>query len=76
MMLWVDPFLDGCQIWATNIFGHHRLYITYTFDCGFLFDLDQINICRDIQKIEIGNRVYTNPTKDMQQNKEAKNSRK
>src|SRR6476659_4331742 len=31
---------------------YHRLYITYTLT-GFLFDLDQSNICsRDIQKIE------------------------
>ena len=31
---------------------YHRLYITYTLS-GFLFDLDQSNICsRDIQKIE------------------------
>ncbi len=30
---------------------YYRLYITYTF-AGFLFDLDQSNICRDIQKIE------------------------
>ena len=31
---------------------YHRLYITYTL-AGFLFDLDQSNICsRDIQKIE------------------------
>jgi DDE superfamily endonuclease len=29
----------------------NRLYITYTL-AGFLFDLDQINIYRDIQKIE------------------------
>jgi hypothetical protein len=28
-----------------------RLYITYTL-AGFLFDLDQSNICKDIQKIE------------------------
>src|SRR6476659_5681656 len=38
-----------------NIFlmllGYYRLYITYTL-AGFLFDLDQSNICRDIQKIE------------------------
>jgi hypothetical protein len=31
---------------------YYRLYITYTL-AGFLFDLDQSNICRDIQKIEI-----------------------
>ena len=30
---------------------YYRLYITYTLG-GFLFDLDQDNICRDIQKIE------------------------
>ena len=30
---------------------HYRLYITYTL-AGFLFGLDQSNICRDIQKIE------------------------
>jgi hypothetical protein len=29
---------------------YYRLYITYTL-AGFLFDLDQSNICRDIQKI-------------------------
>jgi Helix-turn-helix of DDE superfamily endonuclease len=33
------------------ILVHYRLYITYTL-AGFLFDLDQSNICRDIQKIE------------------------
>jgi hypothetical protein len=27
---------------------YYRLYITYTLD-SFLFDLDQVNICRDIQ---------------------------
>ena len=30
---------------------YYRLYITYTL-AGFLFDLDQSNICRDIQKLE------------------------
>lgn len=30
---------------------YYRLYITYTLT-GMLFDLDQSNICRDIQKIE------------------------
>jgi len=30
---------------------YYRLYITYML-AGFLFDLDQSNICRDIQKIE------------------------
>ncbi|HEY6534650.1 MAG TPA: transposase family protein [Candidatus Nitrosocosmicus sp.] len=31
---------------------YYRLYITYTLT-GFLFDLDQSNICRDIQKIRV-----------------------
>ena len=30
---------------------YYRLYITYTLT-GFLFDMDQSNICRNIQKIE------------------------
>lgn len=30
---------------------YYRLYITHTL-AGFLFDLDQSNICRDMQKIE------------------------
>ncbi len=30
---------------------YYRLYITYTL-AGFLFDMDQSNICRNIQKIE------------------------
>jgi hypothetical protein len=30
---------------------YYRLYITYTL-AGFLFDLDQSNLCRDIQNIE------------------------
>ncbi len=30
---------------------YYRLYITYTL-AGFLFDIDQSTVCRDIQKIE------------------------
>ena len=30
---------------------YYRLYITYTLT-GFLFDFDQSNVCRNIQKIE------------------------
>jgi hypothetical protein len=30
------------------ILVYYRLYITYTLSVGFLFDLDQSNICRDI----------------------------
>ncbi len=33
------------------ILVYYRLYITYTL-AGFLFDLDQSNVCRDIRKIE------------------------
>jgi hypothetical protein len=33
------------------LLAYYRLYITFALD-GFLFDLDQSNICRDIQKIE------------------------
>jgi DDE superfamily endonuclease len=33
------------------LFVYYRLYITYTL-AGFLFNLDQSNICKDIQKIE------------------------
>ena len=33
------------------LLAYYRLYITHTL-AGFLFDLDQSNICRDIQKIE------------------------
>src|SRR6476659_9238823 len=38
---------DRCII----LLVYYRLYITYTL-AGFLFNLDQSNICRDIQKIE------------------------
>src|SRR5678815_5368143 len=34
-----------------TLLAYYRLYMTYTL-AGFLFDLDQSNICRDIQKIE------------------------
>ena len=54
---------------------YYRLYITYTLS-GFLFDLDQSNICRDIQKIEQLVRKYTNSTKGIQHYKEAKNARR
>ena len=33
------------------LLAYYRLYTTYTL-AGFLFDLDQSNVCRDIQKIE------------------------
>jgi hypothetical protein len=51
--LWV---LAGISNWMLKnrflmLLIYYRLYITYTL-AGFLFDLDQSNICRDIQKIE------------------------
>ena len=55
---------------------YYRLYITYTL-AGFLFDLDQSNICRDIQKIEsIDKKMCTNSTENIQHYKEAKNARR
>ncbi len=51
--LWVQ--VDHSKLELENRFlmvlVYYRLYITYTL-AGFLFDLDQSNICRDIQKIE------------------------
>ena len=45
---------------------YYRLYITYTL-AGFLFDLDQSNICRDIQKIEgLIRKCLPIPKKDIQ----------
>ena len=51
---------------------YYRLYITYTL-AGFLFDLDQSNICRDIQKIEsVDKTMCTNSTEDIQITKRLK----
>jgi len=36
----------------SNNLVYYRLYITYTLADGFLFDLDQSNVCRDVQEIE------------------------
>jgi len=36
----------------SNNLVYYRLYITYTLFDGFLFDLDQSNICRDVQEME------------------------
>lgn len=36
---------------VTMVLVYYRLYITYTL-MEFLFDLDQSNVCRDIEKIE------------------------
>ena len=52
---------------------YYRLYITYTL-AGFLFDLDQSNVCRDIQKIEplvrqcvpIPQKIYNRLSKRLQ----------
>lgn len=45
------PFKLDLRDRCIMLLVYHRLYITYTL-AGFLFDLDQSNICRDIQKIE------------------------
>src|SRR4051812_32532215 len=45
------PFKLDAKDRCIMLLVYYRLYITYTL-CGFLFNLDQSNICRDIQKIE------------------------
>jgi len=45
------PFKQDIKNRFLILLVYYRLYITYTL-AGFLFDLDQSNICRDIQKIE------------------------
>src|SRR6478752_5897549 len=45
------PFKLDLRDRCIMLLVYYRLYITYTL-AGFLFDLDQSNICRDIQKIE------------------------
>ena len=40
----------------------YRLYITYTLS-GFLFDLDQSNVCKDIQKIKLIRKCIEIPQK-------------
>ena len=45
------PFKLDVKDRCIMLLAYYRLYITYTL-AGFLFDLDQSNICRDIQKIE------------------------
>ena len=49
---------------------YYCLYITYMLT-GFLFNLDQSNICRHTQKIEVLIRQCANPTKHMPDNKKA-----
>jgi hypothetical protein len=46
---------------------YYRLYITYTL-AGFLFDLDQSNICIDVQKIEKPKTTPIYTSKDIQHN--------
>src|SRR6185503_14991632 len=45
------PFKLNVKNRIIMLLVYYRLYITYTL-AGFLFDLDQSNICRDIQKLE------------------------
>jgi DDE superfamily endonuclease/Helix-turn-helix of DDE superfamily endonuclease len=45
------PFKLDVKDRCIMLLVYYRLYITYTLG-SFLFDLDQSNICRDIQKIE------------------------
>lgn len=45
------PFKLDLKNRVVMLLVYYRLYITYTL-AGFLFNLDQSSICRDIQKIE------------------------
>jgi hypothetical protein len=45
------PFKLNLENRFLMLLVYYRLYITYTL-AGFLFDLDQSTICRNIQKIE------------------------
>ena len=45
------PFKLDVKDRCIMLLVYYRLYITYTL-AGFLFDLDQSTVCRDIQKIE------------------------
>ena len=53
---------------------YYRLYITYTLT-GFLFGLDQSNVCRDIHNIEALIRQFTHSSKDLQHNQEAQTTK-
>ncbi len=54
---------------------YYRLYITYTL-VGFLFDLDQSNICRYSKDRPFHKGLCTNFTENIQHYKEAKNARR
>ena len=52
---------------------YYRLYITYTLT-GFLFGLDQSNVCRDIQKIEwLNKKLPTDSPETIQDDQKAEN---
>jgi hypothetical protein len=62
------PFKLDVKDRSLMLLVYYRLYITYTLADGFLFNLDQSNICyRNIQKIEklirnclpIPQKIYT-----------------
>ena len=46
-----QAFQDGIKNRFLMLLVYYRPCITYTL-AGFLFDLDQSNVCRDMQKIE------------------------
>src|SRR6185437_2297078 len=69
------PFKLNLKDRSLMLLVYYRLYITYTLS-GFLFDLDQSTVCRDIQKIEgLVKRMCTNSTENIWYNKKAKNNR-
>jgi DDE superfamily endonuclease len=69
------PFKLDVKDRCIMLLVYYRLYITYTL-AGFLFDLNQSNICRNIQKIEsLVKAMPTSSTENIQYNKEVENSR-
>ena len=69
------PFKPDLENRFLMLLVYYRLYITYTLADGFLFDLDQSNVFRDIQKIEylikqclpIPQKIYTTGLKGSEQ---------
>ena len=67
------PFKLDVKDRCIMLLVYYRLYITCTL-AGFLFDLNQYNICRNMQKIKFGKAMLTDSTENIQYNKEVENS--
>jgi hypothetical protein len=74
------PFKPDVKNRFLVLLAYYRLYTTYTLAC-FLFNLDQSNICRDVQKIKplvincvpIPHNVYNRLSKRLQTPEEVEN---